>query len=251
MSRHSARPGREFWVAALRHDGGLIDEAATDQLLTEPVPDRPRLVVADILGALGAEYRWVRAHVARDTTDEPDLRPPDPPVGAAVLPWWRDSYRALLTFLDETDVDRPAWNWAAQPKRAGFWHRRMAHLTALDRWDIQLAAGTTEPLEAKTASDGVTELFDTMLTAVRGNRYHDPAGAVRLIATDTGYEWFVRLRAPGLTLLDVTPHDAPPVQAVGAATASDLLLALTGRIGFDLVSTVGDRRLLTQLVPEP
>ncbi|MGA8116724.1 MAG: maleylpyruvate isomerase N-terminal domain-containing protein [Actinocatenispora sp.] len=249
MSRNSAKPGKEFWLGALRHDGGLIDEVTSPEILDEPLPCRPGLTVADALGALGAEYRWVCQHVARGLDTPPDLVTPDPPKGLPVIAWWHESYRHLLDFLDETDADHPAWNWAPQPKRAGFWHRRMAHLTALDRWDIQLAAGTTEPLEAKTASDGVSELFDTLLTASRGGRRHEPAGVVRLIAADTGYEWFVRLRDPGLTLLDVTPHDAPPVQAVAAGTASDLLLALTGRVGFDLVNTAGDLRLLTQLVP--
>ncbi len=249
MSSGPARGGKEFWLSALRHDGALMDQAATADALEEPLPDRPGLTVATILGTLGAEYRWVCDLLERGTTTPPDLPLPEPPVGTPVLDWWWESYRQLLLTLDRTDADRPAWNWAPQPRRAGFWHRRMAHLTALDRWDVQLATGATEPLEAKAASDGIAELFDTRLAAVRGPHRHDPTGVVRLIAADTGYEWFIRLRSPGFALLDMTSHHPPRVRAVAAGTASDLLLALTNRIPFSLISTAGDGRLLTQLIP--
>ena len=209
MSWGAARAGKEFWLSALRHDGALIDQTATAEVLGEPLPDRPGLTVGTILGALGAEYRWVCALLERDDTAAPDTALPEPPVGIPVLGWWWESYRQLLLTLDRTDADQPAWNWAPQPRRAGFWHRRMAHLTALDRWDVQLATGTTEPLEAKAAADGIAELFDTRLTAVRGSHRHDPTGVVRMIAADTGDEWFVRLRSPGFALLDMTSHHPP------------------------------------------
>lgn len=250
MSRHSARPGKEFWLATLRHDGPLLDAAAAGPgALDTPLPDRIGFTVGDLLGDLGAEYRWVCGHLPRGVTDHPDRTAPQPPT-SALLDWWRDASRQLLTTLDAVDADLPAWNWAPQPKRAGFWHRRMAHRTALDRWDVQVAAGTTEPLEAKSASDGIAELLDTVLAAA-GSRPHEPTGTVRLIAADTGYEWLVRLRTEGMALLDITGHRIPGVRAVAAGTASDLLLALTGRVGFDLMNTAGDERLLTQLIPKP
>jgi hypothetical protein len=250
VSRGSARPGKEFWLAALRHDGVLLGHSAVADALEVPLPDRPGVRVADLLGTLGSEYRWVCGHLARGTTSRPERVLPEPPEGLDVMDWWLEAYRLLLATLDRVDADLPAWNWAPQPKHAIFWHRRMAHLTSLDRWDIQLATGTPEPLEAKAATDGVTELFDTLLAAGRGTHSHDPIGVVRLIATDTGYEWLVRLRDPGLALLDMSGHNPPKVQAVAAGTASDLLLALTGRIGFDLVTTAGEARLLAQLMPE-
>jgi mycothiol maleylpyruvate isomerase-like protein len=249
MSRGSAKPGKDFWLASLRHDGTLLAAAASADALGSPVPGRP-LTVGGLLGALGAEYRWVSGHVVRGVTDRPAGSLPEPPDGVAVLDWWAAAYRELLAVLDTLDPDLPAWNWAPQPKRAAFWHRRLAHLTALDRWDVQLATGTPEPLEGKAASDGVTELLDTVLPAKLADRTHEPAGVVRLVAADTGYEWLVRLRPRGLALLDVAGPGRAPVHAVAAGTASDLWLALTGRIGFTVVDCSGDERLLTQLVPE-
>lgn len=249
MSRGSVKPGKDFWLASLRHDGALLEFAATAEHLGTPVPRRP-VTVGGLLGALGAEYRWVRSHVGRGVTAKPERALPEPPDGVAVLGWWAEAYRELLAALDALDPDLPAWNWAPQPKRAAFWHRRMAHLTALDRWDVQAATGTPEPLEAKAASDGITELFDTVLPAKLADRAHDPTGAVRLIAADTGYEWLVRLRPHGLALLDIAGPGRSPVHAVAASTAGDLWLALTGRIAFSAINRAGDERLLTQLVPE-
>jgi|GEM_PF-4658664 len=250
MSRIPARPGKDFWLSALRHDGVLLGEAAVADALELRLPDHPDRTVGDILGSLGAEYRWVCGHVTRGVTDRPERPLPEPPHGLAVLDWWLEAYKDLLATFDELDPDLPAWNWAPQPKQARFWIRRTAHLTALDRWDVQLATGTPEPLEAKAAADGVTELFDTILPTRRATGRHDPAGTVRLLATDLGVEWRVRLREVGIALLDNSGHTTPAVRAVAAGTASDLVLALTGRIGFEVIGTAGDARLLDQLLPD-
>ena len=247
MSRASTRPGKDFWLAALRHDSSLLTAVVGPDNLSTTVNGRPQ-TVGGVLGALGAEYRWVREHITRGVTSRPERALPEPPDGVAVLPWWRGAYQQLMETLDGIDPDLPAWNWAPQPKRAAFWHRRMAHLTALDRWDVQFALGTGEPLEAKAASDGITELFDTILPATLHE--YEALGVLRLIATDTGYEWLVRLRPHGMALLDSGgPLRRPGIHAVAAATASDLLLVLTGRIGLHVVDHVGDERLVAQLAP--
>ena len=182
--------------------------------------------------------------------ERPAAPPPTPPNGVEVLDWWQESYRTLLAVLTSVDGDRPAWNWAPQPKRAAFWLRRMAHLTALDRWDVQRADGTPEPLEPRAAADGIAELFDTILAAKLGVRAHDPAGAVGLTANDVGQEWLVRLRRTGFALLDTSSHLRPALDATVTGPAGELLLALTGRVGFGLLGSTGDARLLAQLVPE-
>jgi hypothetical protein len=247
MSRTTNRPDKTFHLSSLRHDGEALRRAAGR-------PGAPGAVVrgrtvADLLVELAGEYRWVCGHVVRGVTTRPDGERPRPAAGDAPLDWWDRSYALLLEVLERVDADQRAWNPAPQPKRAGYWHRRMAHRTALARWDVQAATGRPEPLDAKLAVDGITELFDSLLPAARGGAANDPAGGVRLIAADTGTEWLVRLRPVGLALIDiasVTPEHHG-VRAVASAAAGDLLLALTGRIGIDLLATAGDLRLLQGL----
>ena len=50
----------------------------------------------------------------------------------------------LVATLDAVDPELPAWNFAPQAKKAAFWHRRMAHETAIHRWDAQMAGGLAE-----------------------------------------------------------------------------------------------------------
>jgi hypothetical protein len=143
----------------------------------------------------------------------------------------------------------PAWNWAPQAKKVAFWQRRMAHETAIHRWDAQMAAvGLTEPLEAKLAADVVSEVLDTLLPAGRGRRPADRLGMVALSATDLEQTWHVRLReSGGVALLDtdtLLDDDDLHERVVAAGTASDLALALWGRVGFDVLAITGEEDLL-------
>jgi hypothetical protein len=151
----------------------------------------------------------------------------------------------------------PAWNWAPQSKRVSFWQRRMAHETAVHRWDAQMATGQAEPIETKLAADGVAEVLDTWLPA--GRRLFPPSGdsagllptgMVALHATDIEHVWHVRLRGEGIALLDtetILDHDDPPARAVAAGSSSDLMLALYGRVGLDVLDISGDESLLMSM----
>ncbi|HEX6871166.1 MAG TPA: hypothetical protein VF163_08715, partial [Micromonosporaceae bacterium] len=131
-----------------------------------------------------------------------------------------------------------------------FWHRRMAHETAVHRWDAQVATGLPEPLETKLAADTVAEALDTFLPAGRHRSAAKASGLVHLIAADLGQEWYVRLRGEGVALLDVgtlLDDDAHPARAAASGSASDLALALWGRVAFDVLDTGGDLGLLEAL----
>ena len=145
------------------------------------------------------------------------------------------------------DPEMPAWNSMPQAKRAGFWHRRMAHETAIHRWDAQMAIGRGEPIEARLAADGVAEVLDTLLPAGRRRSPVSLTGLAALTATDTEHNWYVRLRGEGVALLDTDTifddeHRDPSVTASGPA--SDLNLALWGRVGVDVLDVTGDEPLI-------
>ncbi|NJC69298.1 maleylpyruvate isomerase family mycothiol-dependent enzyme [Planosporangium thailandense] len=244
---------KEFWVAGLRAEGVAFRAAVgQEDVLTAPVPSCPDWTVEDLVRHLASLYRWVTGHVGRGVTDNPDaMDSSGSPTGRAVLGWWDEQYAELLKTLDWLDPALPAWNPAPQSKRAEFWHRRMAHETAVHRWDAQMAVGLAEPVEAKLAADGVTEVLDTLLPMGRRRGPTDRYGVVALRATDLGGVWDVRLRGEGIALLDtdtLLDHDHHNERVVASGTASDLLLALYGRVPFDILDIVGDESLLTALL---
>jgi hypothetical protein len=113
-----------------------------------------------------------------------------------------------------------------------------------------MAVAAGEPIEAKFAADGVSEVLDTWLPAGRRITSQPWHGVVQLVATDAGQEWFLRLRGEGVALLDtdtILDSDDPHARVHASGTASDLLLALWGRIGFDVLDVTGDTTLLEGL----
>lgn len=247
---------KEFWLSALRTEGPAFREAVSvPEALSAPVPPCPDWRVEDLVHHLGGIYRYVRTHVSRGVTSPPDpalkAPPGDLPRGHAALSWWDEEFAALVTVLETVDPELPAWNWAPQPKKAGFWPRRMAHETAVHRWDAQMAIGRAEPVEPKLAAEGVTEVLDTWLPAGRRRGPIDRLGVVQLAATDLEEYWLIRLRADGgLALLDtdtLLDWDDPHTRVLARGTASDLLLALYGRVPFDVLDVTGDATLLSAL----
>lgn len=249
---------KELWLAALRSDGpalrDALEEAASDERgLARAVPSCPDWTLLDLTHHLGSVYRWVRSHVSRGVTSRPEKiraqiqEQSDLPGGVPAIQWWADEYNALLTLLDALDQQMPAWNWAPQAKQVGFWHRRMAHETAVHRWDAQMAIGGVEPIEAKLAVDGVAEVLDSWLPAGRRQGPRDRSGVVQLAATDVEHQWFLRLRGEGVALLDtdtLLDTDDHHTRVLARGTASDLQLALFGRVPFDVLEITGDTALL-------
>ena len=239
--------GRDFWLAALRQESATFRHAVAGAELTSTVPSCPGWTVADLITHLGGEYGWVRGHIARGVVTAPDPTRPAPPAGADLPGWFDEQTTALLTLLDELDPDLPAYNWAPQGKTAGFWFRRLAHDTAVHRWDAQFATITAEPVETKQALDGIAEVLDTFLPAGRGRCADDLTGVIGLVATDAGHEFFVRQRGDGgIALLDTGTllDDEPTERVVAAGTASDILLVLWGRADIDVLQVTGDERLV-------
>jgi uncharacterized protein (TIGR03083 family) len=241
-----AHGNKEFWLAAMRADGPAFRAAVAEADPAAQVPSCPEWTVAQLTGHLVSMYRRVAGNVRRGVATPPEDRTPDP-VTAATPEEFDEASAVLLRAFDEIDPEAPAWNWAPQSKKVAFWLRRMAHDTAVHRWDAQMATGLAEPLEAKLAADGVTEVLDTWLPAGRGMCPADRQGMVALSATDLEQTWHVRLRkGGGVALLDtdtILDDDDLHERAVAQGSASDLQLALWGRVGFDVLVLSGEERL--------
>jgi uncharacterized protein (TIGR03083 family) len=264
---------KEFWLAGLRAEGAAFRAAVgAAGALDAQVPSCPEWTVADLVRHLGGAYAWWCSHVSRGVTTPPAItRPPveATPAGtstavvasravsplaeqgaAELLEWWDARYAEALGVLDALDPDLPAWNWAPRAKKAQFWHRRAAHETAVHRWDAQVAAGLPEPIDSKLAADGIAEVLDTWLAAGRRRNPSSRPGVVALNASDVDQVWYVRLRGEGVALLDtdtLLDDDDHHERATAIGTASDLMLALYGRVPFDVLQISGDAGLLEGL----
>jgi uncharacterized protein (TIGR03083 family) len=245
---------KDFWLGALRAEGDAFRAAiAAAPDLAAPVPTCPEWSIAELTSHVANLYNRVRRLVTTGSLGRPeDWNTPEVtgPL-AEVVSQWTDEFVELLAALDAVDPEQPIWNWAPQAKKAVFWHRRMAHETAIHRWDAQVAAtGLTEPIEAKLASDGITEILDTWLPAGRRRGAADHTGMIALHATDLEQVWYVRLRGVGIALLDtdtLLDSDDHHERATASGSASDVLLALYGRISYDALTVGGDLALLEGL----
>jgi uncharacterized protein (TIGR03083 family) len=244
---------KDFWLAALRADSPALQDALQQAGPDAVIPSCEGWTGADLAHHVTGVLRWVRETVPRGVASHPEAEPAEPPRPAeweAALDGLRRELTGTIETLEAIEADFPAWNWAPQSKTAGFWHRRMAHEVSVHRWDAEAAAGRAVPIETKLAADGISEVLDSWLPAGRRKGPTDLHGVAHLIASDAGYEWFVRLRGPGVALLDtgtILDSDDHHPRAEATGTASDLLLTLMGRQRPDRLVISGDPRLISAL----
>lgn len=248
----SSRPhgSKDLWLDALRTDGPAFAAAVAEAPPDTPVLSCPGWSVTDLTNHLALVYRWIGSFAGSGVTTAPPPRDSLSVPDGEPLKLWQQAYDELVGVFTEVDPEAPAWHWAPQPKQAAFWLRRVAIETAVHRWDAQLAIAAGEPIESRLAADGVSEAMDTLLPAGRGKSTGSHLGVVHVVAPDVEQEWYVRLRGQGVALLDtdtILDTDDHHTRAEISGTASDLLLALWGRIGFDMLEVAGDQSLLAGL----
>jgi uncharacterized protein (TIGR03083 family) len=241
---------KESWLAALRAEGAALHTAVENGDIEAEVPTCPGWTLRHLAFHVGAVYQRVTQHIVRGVVSKPEPATIEPEEGHP-LTYFDRHYNEVVRVLDHVDADLPAWNPAPQSKKASYWHRRLAVETAVHRWDAQVTSGPAEPIEAKLATDGITEVIDSLLPS--GKRRGDTEGVrgiVALHAVDISQNWYVRLRGEGIALLDtdtLLDDDHPHERAQATGSASDVLLALYGRVPFDVLEVAGDPRLLQAL----
>ncbi len=181
---------------------------------------------------LAAHVGRIWHYVSRQGRSTEPLDPAGaPPEGRDPVGWARDGLAALVATLSDLEADTPAWNWArSEPNMAAFWFRRMAHETAMHRWDAQAAAGHPTPIASWLAADGIEEVMTMWLPRRRGRSKEDITGTVHLHAADPvpdqPGEWFLELGSGG----EVTcRHAHEKGDGVVRGPAHDILLRLWGR----------------------
>jgi uncharacterized protein (TIGR03083 family) len=224
---------------SLEHVAHIVAEssrfaAAVPDDLSSPVPTCPGWDTQALVEHLGDVQRFW-AHVLGLGGKQPtDVDLPDAPSDrAGLLEWFGESTAELVAALGRVAPTDKAWTWWGEPATAGAIARHQVQEAAVHRVDAELVAGTAAPLHADVADDGVAEFLQVMLDIPKGTVLRP----VRLRATDTGSEW----QAGG---------DGPDREAVVtvSGSASDLVLALYGRISLAALTVDGDREAAEALL---
>lgn len=228
------------YLAALRADGDALAYAAAG-VLDRPVPCCPGWTGADLVGHVGEVHRRRGAVVRAGGTERPQPVAIDLPPRQALLGWYLAGLHDLVAVLTAVDPQQPTWSFATD-QRAAFWQRRMAHETAIHRWDAQAAAGAPQPIApADFAADGVDEVLTVFAAGqVTDEPYDGPPGTIHVHATDADGEWVVELAPPALTIR--AGHERADAALRGPA--SDLDLVLWKRLPPDTVERFGDPALI-------
>ncbi|MGH8791194.1 MAG: maleylpyruvate isomerase N-terminal domain-containing protein [Stackebrandtia sp.] len=246
-----AKWDRSGYIAAWEAEAGRLRDAAADADLTSPVPSCPDWTLRDLLTHMAKVYgRISRRLLSEDPPDADSEAAAAAEVSDVPVLEELDAARGeLAAVLGRMSLDDPAWNFAPQANTARFWFRRAACETAVHRWDAQMTVGNVEPVDAALASEGVDEALGALVPSGRRREESKATGVAQLTARDADRRWFVRLRDDRVALLDAASVDTDvlAVQAHAAGAASDLFLALWGRVPFGVLDVAGDQKLLDAL----
>lgn len=243
--QHRAALARETDALARAFDGGTMDA---------PVPTCPDWTLAELADHVGS-FTGFWTHVLCEGTGRPKPdNPPRPTDPAAVGDWYRGLADALRAELDATPPGTEIWTWSPTDRTATFAGRRVAHETAIHRFDAQLALGQPDAVDPMLAADGIEEIFVMISAWGEPGRSRDPEAAreafppsatgqtIHLHGTDEGRddEWLLTLGPEGL---DVAREHAKGDLAVRGAV-SDLELLLYQRPPLGELQRFGDESVL-------
>ncbi|HIW61359.1 MAG TPA: maleylpyruvate isomerase family mycothiol-dependent enzyme [Candidatus Stackebrandtia excrementipullorum] len=236
------------YTAGWQREFELFWSAVVSADLDTPVPSCPDWTLNDLIVHMDTVARRYVRRICSPEPPAPEARSTTKNV-ADPRPALAESAASLTTSLSTAEFDDTAWNWAPMADTAWFWFRRAACETAVHRWDAQMAVAGAEPVAAELATEGIDEVLDSFLPAGRRMSESDASGLVHLLATDVDREWFVRRDGRRYTLVSGDDQDLPgqPVHARAAGPASDVYLALWGRVPFSVVDCEGDPELLEAL----
>ena len=231
-------PSYSELIATIRKEGEAI--LATARFgVAEAVPTCEGWEVDDLLLHLGRVYCRAATLVSDRSTTQQDY-PPEPAPGTDPIGYVTDALDDLVEALSSADADTPVWNWSGESQTAAFWARRMAHESAVHRYDAQRAHGVAQPVDDDLARDGLDEMIDILLPRiVARDAVKLPEATYLFTASDDG-EWPVRLGPEGVERLDVAKE--PDVTVRG--TPSALLLGCYNRIKWTSLEVEGDAALL-------
>ena len=226
------------YIEATSREGDAVASLISTESLTAAVPGCPGWDLERLVGHMGRLYFAVAEQIRRRATSRiPKEEVPQPPAGAAISGWFRESLAGLLEQLESLEPDEEIWTWTSD-QSGGFYHRRMAHETAIHRWDAQSALGVPEGLDSDFAADGVDEMLYVVIPMMQKLRNAPrPEGSLHLHRTDGEGEWLCWMQDGRLCV----KSEHVRADAAVRGSAEQLILALWERIGLDELAVFGDR----------
>ena len=214
-----------FAKALMHGDGGALVPTCPDWTLRDLA-----IHVGQVLGF------WT--HVVCEGTGRPKPQFDEKPGPAAGL-WFVQIAGLLAGELKAATPDTEVWTWNPADQSAGFVARRMAHETAVHRFDAQSAVGDPQPIEPPAlAADGIEEIF--AMVAAAPDRAGRGEGETLHLHTAEGDEWLIAMNPDGL---DVRREHAKGDLAL-RGSVSDLELLLYHRPPVGEVERFGDEAVL-------
>jgi uncharacterized protein (TIGR03083 family) len=228
------------YLQALRREVAAFGAAARAGGLDAPVGSCPGWLMADLVWHLTeAHYFWASI-VEQRATHVRDVVPFERAAPDDLLAVYDAQSERLIDVLSRTDPTTVVWTWSADHDVA-FVLRRIAHETAMHRWDAESAAGHTAPIDAALASDGIDEFLTHFVDDIAEGA-ELVGGSVHIHCTDVDGEWTIRPRTAGdpgaADGFEVTREHAKGDCAL-RGPATDLLLALWRRTSSTAIDVIG------------
>ena len=211
---------RAGYLTAIEREGrallAAVDRAPDARV--EHCPDWDNTGLADHMRSV---WGFMATQVAAASPDRPTR--PDPDDTSTTV----EALDALLELLADADPEAPAWNWCpAEGRDVGWIGRRVAHETAIHRWDAENAVGDADPIDADLAADGIAEALDVAWRyQMRGPTTGYPERSLHLHRTDGDGEWLLTAVDDVLNVV----HEHSRGDAAVRGTASDLALFMWNR----------------------
>ena len=226
---------KDAYLGAIEREGQLLI-AAADGKLGGIIPACPGWTVQTVLVHLGRVYRSVTEHVVARSPEMIPFEKTPSPDSFDVVSWYRESLDGLLGALRDADPAEPVWSWSDN-KTAGFYLRRMAHETAMHRFDAEAATGTPTPFDGDVAADGIAELYQAVLPfGLERRKITLPSSSLHLHRADGEGEWMLKAVDGAIVLT----HEHGKGDAAVRGPASDLFIFVWHRGMPDTLQIFGD-----------